>query len=184
MVLTKTVCRISCLLIILLVSGCSGITVSQDYSSARELAGLRFYAWSSEQQPRTGDARVDTPLLDSRIRSAIDNTLAARGYRQADSDHADFLVSYQYSLHQRVRGTSDHASIGFAGRHSFFGFGTGTTISDYNEGLLLIDFLDRTGRTTLWRGKGSRPIATHTEPEKLTHQINEMVHKIIDQFPP
>ncbi len=51
--------------------GCHSIQVSQDYDSSKDFSSLKTYEWQAKSQPKTGDIRVDNPLLDARIRSAI-----------------------------------------------------------------------------------------------------------------
>lgn len=172
----------------LLLAGCSSIQVSQDYQSTQLLHGLNSYAWSEAQQEKTGDIRIDTPLIDARIRTAIDETLASRGYRKVAPDRADILVAYRYLIRDRLRSDPVQTSVGFGfgnfGHYGAFGVGTGYDVSSYDEALLVIDFLDPGDGSTLWRGKGTRPVFIHTEPERMTEQINRTVHKILDQFPP
>ena len=67
----------------LLVIGCSGLEVSQDYDVNTDFSGLKLYAWKSEKQAQTGDIRVDNPLLDARIRAAVDRALTAGGLHKA-----------------------------------------------------------------------------------------------------
>ena len=35
----------------------------------------------------------------------------------------------------------------------------------------------------LWRGKGTHPVAQHWNPETKTEKINELVAKVLAQFP-
>jgi len=180
--------RILWLLSLLTLVGCSTVQVSQDYASTARLSGLRSYAWHFDSQEKTGDIRIDSPLIDFRIRAAIDATLAARGYRKVARERADFHVSYQYAIRGKVRADNVRTSFGFGfgsfSRHSAFGISSGSDISSYDEGFLVIDILDARDGATLWRGKGTRQVFIHTEPAMMTEQINETVHKILDQFPP
>ena len=183
-------CTLKGLLLFLLIMtfGCSSVRVSQDYTSTQNLAALDKYAWHYDTQEKTGDIRIDSPLINSRIRGAIDETLSARGLRKTSREQADFHVTYQYAIRGKVHSDHVQTSIGFGfgsyNRRGGFGVSTGTNVSDYDEGLLVIDFLDSRDGSTLWQGKGTRQVFIHTEPEKLTRQINETVHKILDQFPP
>jgi len=177
-----------CLLMLFAAFGCSSVQVSQDYNSKLNLTSLRTYAWHYDKQAKTGDIRIDSPLIDARIRAAIDATLIARGYRNIARDQADFHVAYQYAIRGKNQSDSVQTSIGFGfgsfGRHGGIGVSTGSDVSQYDEGLLIIDILDARDGSTLWQGKGTRQVFIHTEPERLTAQINETVHKILDQFPP
>ena len=176
------------LLLLFIITACSPVQVSQDYTPGVNLNGLRSYAWHYDQQEKTGDIRIDSPLIDTRIRAAIDETLAARGYRRTSRDQADFHVAYQYAIRGKVGANNVQTSIGFGfgtyGRHGGIGVSTGPDYSAYDEGLLIIDILDARDGSTLWRGRGTRQVFMHTEPARLTEQVNETVHKILDQFPP
>jgi hypothetical protein len=176
------------LLLLLGICGCSSVQVSQDYTSADNLNGLRSYAWHYDRQEETGDIRIDSPLIDTRIRTAIDETLRARGYRKTSREQADFHVAYQYAIRAKVRSDNVHTSVGVGfgsyGRRGAFGVSSGSDVSSYDEGLLVIDILDSRDGSTLWRGKGTRQVSMHSKPEEMTERVNEAVHKILDQFPP
>jgi hypothetical protein len=176
------------LILLFITAGCSSIRVSQDYTPGINLSSLINYAWHDDSQEKTGDIRIDSPLVDARIRSAIDATLTARGYRKTGRDRADFHVAYRYAIRSQVGANQVQTSFGFGfgsyGRHGGVGISTGPDYSSYDEGLLIIDILDSRNGSALWRGKGTRQVFIHTEPERMTEQINETVHKILDQFPP
>ena len=61
--------------------GCASIKVSQDYDLSKDFSGLKTYDWQTGTQPKTGDIRVDNPLFDDRIRSAVDRSLLEKGYQ-------------------------------------------------------------------------------------------------------
>jgi len=176
------------LFLLIVLPGCTGVRVSQDYNDGQNLAALKTYAWHYDQQEKSGDIRIDTPLIDQRVRSAIDKTLTARGYRKASRSEADFHIAYQYAIRNQLESDQPRTSIGFGfgsyGRHSSIGISTGTNVNSYDEGLLVIDILDSRDGETLWRGKGTRRVFLHSDPARVTRQINETVHKILDQFPP
>jgi hypothetical protein len=178
------------LLIILLsmaISACSSVKVSQDYDLGKPLPVLKTYRWQSEVQAKTGDVRVDNPLLNERIRRAVDRVLAQKGFKQAVAGVSDFLVSYQFSINQKIRSDDVHTGFGFGmgGRGSFGGIaiGTGNNVTQQDEGLLVIDLTDSQG-TLLWRGTGTRYLPEHSNPEKTEKIYNEFVEKILEQFPP
>ena len=180
--------KIVLILAILLFPGCSSVRVSQDYTSTTDFSGLGSYASHTGQQEKTGDLRIDNPLVNTRIREAIDATLTARGYRSTTRDRADFHVAYQYDIRGRVRSDNVQTSVAFGfgsySRRGAFGVSTGSDVSSYDEGLLIISILDSRDGATLWQGKGTRQVFIHNRPEEMTRKINETVHKILDQFPP
>lgn len=175
-------------LTILMAMGCSGITTSQDYDPATQFQSLRSFRWASPTQPKTGDARIDNPFRDSRIRSAVERRLQEKGYIQAIDRKPDFLVRYQYTLRQRLDADGTGAGFGFGigsfGRHGGIAIGTGSNVSEYDEGTLVIDFVVDESGSLLWRGSGTQRFQEYDDPEKASQAINALVEKIVDQFPP
>jgi len=86
------------LFLISLLTAC-GTTVNVDYDKQVNFASLKNFTLLPSPEIKTGDERLDSPLVDQRIRKAILATLIARGYPQVDSN-ADFSVAYQLGVRQ------------------------------------------------------------------------------------
>ena len=86
--MTKTIdMRVKAFFIFLVmaaVSGCSGITVSQDYDKATDFAALKTYAWKTDANSKRDDESELSPLIAIRIRNAIENELKAKGIELED----------------------------------------------------------------------------------------------------
>jgi hypothetical protein len=174
---------------LLVVIGCSGIQVNQDYDPATDFSGLRTYRWETPVQASTGDPRIDNPLQDARIRQAVDRNLHTKGYTLAsDNAPATFSVRYQYLLRQRIESDGTRGRVGFGigsyGRHGGIAIGTGDSVREYDEGSLIIDFWDTDRNTLLWRGNGVHRYRTYNDPNKAKRDIDQLVEKILEQFPP
>ncbi len=70
------------------------------------------------------------------------------------------------------------------GSHGTIGIRTGTQINEYDEGLLIIDFLKADSDIILWRGKSTRVVEIHSAPEKIIQDIDQTIEKMLAQFPP
>jgi hypothetical protein len=142
----------------------------------------------TESQPKTGDIRVDNPLLDDRIRSAINDALSKKGYRETSQETPDFYVVYTYQIRSKIESNNVTVGLGFGGGSvgSFgaVGIDSGGNAREYDEGLLVIDLNDASKESLLWRGMGTTPINQHTDPEENVKEINAWVEKILSQFPP
>ena len=175
-------------LIILLSIGCSGIQLSQDYDPATDFGSLKHFTWASPTQPVTGDARIDNPFRDTRIREAVNRLLQEKGYIHTSEATPDFLVRYQYTLRRRIDSEGPAGGIGFGigsyGRHGGIAIGTGNTVSEYDEGTLVIDIVDSKSDTLLWRGSGTERFMEYDDPQKTRQNIDSLVKRILDQFPP
>jgi hypothetical protein len=168
--------------------GCSGIKVSQDYDTTKNLSGLKTYSWKTEKQKKTGNVRIDNTLLDSRIRSAVDSTLQGKNFQKTSKSSPDFHIEYQYSIRSKIKSSNSQTGIGIGiGSFSHRGaisFSSGTNISEYDEGLLVIDITDPETGNLLWRGNATSIINQHVTPEKATKRITTIIEKILKQFPP
>lgn len=168
--------------------GCSGIKVSQDYDANTNLSGLKTYRWQTLKQQKTGDVRIDNPLLDSRIRTAVDNTLQIKNIQKSSTNPPDFYIGYQYSIRSKIKSSAPKSSVGVGfgsyGRRGAIGVSSGTDITEYDEGLLVIDMTEPQNGNLLWRGSATSPINQHASPEKVTRKIATIVEKVLNQFPP
>lgn len=172
----------------LVISGCSGVQVNQDYDPATNFKSLHTYRWESDVQEKTGDLRIDNPLRDARIREAVARQLTEKGFIQSADSTPSFLVRYQYTLRQKIESDGAGGGIGFGigsyGRHGGIAIGTGNTVREYDEGSLTIDFVDTASQSLLWRGTGIQRFREYDDPEKASRDINTLVEEILAQYPP
>ena len=170
--------------IALLLFGCSSVTVSQDYEIGADFSKYRSFDWVSAQQPKTGDIRVDNPLLDARIRSAVEQTLTEKGFRKETGGRSDMHVAYHLTIRSKIEGDTFRSGVGY-GRYPYWGgAGFETTIRQYDEGMLVIDIGDAAANRLIWRGTGTRRVTEKTNPEKSIRIVNQTVNEILNQFPP
>lgn len=175
------------LLSVLILVGCAGLRVNQDYEPGADFSIYTTFGWKSAVQPQTGDVRLDNPLLDGRIRKAVKRALIENGYREIDEGSANFLVEYGLTIQPKTHSPSLSigTGVGIGGRGSFGGIGVGIPVGgSYEEGVLVIDLYDtKTGRL-FWRGSGATRLNWQEGPAKTTEEINTLVDKVLAQFPP
>lgn len=179
---------LACSLLAMFILGCSGIEVSQDYNPDSDFSRLKTYAWKNKDQQKTGDIRVDSQLMDDRIRKATEKKLLEKGFRKSTGQPPDFFMIYTYSISKKIHSTPARTGMGFGyrnyGRYGTVGIRTETEIDEYDEGLLVIDFLKPDSDIILWRGKSTRIVNTHSTPEKIIQDIHQTIGKMLAQFPP
>ena len=93
-------------------TGCSTLEVSQDYDSTADFSTLKTFTWQDINQPETGDIRVDSPLIDQRIRTVITTNLALKGLAYSDVDPPDVRVAYRYTVLFKIRSTPMTTGVG------------------------------------------------------------------------
>jgi hypothetical protein len=60
----------------------------------------------------------------------------------------------------------------------------GVDVSQYDEGTLVIDFVDMAKQELVWRGIGTGAVSESPSVEERTANINNAVMQILEQFPP
>ena len=177
----------STLLLTGLLTGCSGITVSQDYDKEADFSALHTFAWKVHPDDRAYDDSEISPLVATRVRNAITNELSGKGITYTETS-PDFLIDYNLKVESRITSTNVGTTIGYgAGGYGSFGglvFSTSPDIRQYDEGTLFIDFYTADDTRLVWRGISSQIIDKHDSPDRVTKQVNLNVQKILEQFPP
>jgi hypothetical protein len=178
----------------LAIAGCSTMEVSYDYDPKAKFSGLNTYDWLDEPQKSTGDPRIDdNTILKSRVQTAVDTALAARGFRKVSSD-PDFLVAYHVSLDRQQSVQTLNSYYGYS---PGWGYGYGasyrpgywagapeTYVYEYEEGTLILDVVDPKSKELMWRGSAQDEVNFKSTPEKAQAQINEAVNGMLEHFPP
>jgi len=162
-------------------AGCSAPKIGYDYDRGTNFGQYRTYAWGSGAQVATGDRRVDSALVDARIRTAIDSQLRAKGYIASSNGSPDFFVTYHAGLKDMMKGASTQNYIGDRAH------GTFTTISDvqsYNEGTLLIDIVDAKSHQLVWQASAKADVDQSLDPKERDARVNGVVHAMLAHFPP
>ncbi|MDH3981347.1 MAG: DUF4136 domain-containing protein [Kiritimatiellaceae bacterium] len=172
-----------------LLAGCSSVSVNLDFDSTVDFSTLHTYAWQHEEQPETGNPRIDNDLNNKRIRRAIDAELQAKGFVEAEKASASFQVVYYMNFERRIDNRGGGWSIGMSkgstGRAGGVGWSSGSNVSDYEEAQLTIDIINPATEQMIWRGRGRRSVSGNsTNPEKLTARTNDAVARILKKFPP
>ena len=170
---------------VMVVAGCSSVQVSQDYDPRADLSHYASWQWKDPVQPPTGDTRVDNPLLDRRIRQAVENHLTRRNISPASGQPGLRLV-YHLAVERKIQSDTYYSSAG-VGRYYqpwYGGMGAETRIWQVDESRLTIDIHAADTGALLWRGVGVYRLKTYKTPEAAAAAIQKIVDKILEQFPP
>lgn len=138
-------------------SACSTISVNTDYNPAYDFSTLKSYAWLDNGQAPGSDARVNNALIIERVRSAVDRTLAAKGYVKTEKASPDFMVSWLGAIDKKLQvDTIEHFyspyGYGSLSRDPFWSASMPTTrVHEYEMGTLIIDILDPVQHKLIWR---------------------------------
>ena len=178
----RFVSRLLPVVALVLVLGCSSLRVSVDYDPTEDFSTYRTYTWFPREQRETGDYRVDNPLLDARIRSAVDQVLAGKGYRKVQDRSPDFFVLYYLSVEDKL----DIYTVN-RGYYDYWGYGVSlpeTRVRQYEEGTLVIDVANAKVKELTWRGVGKSRLRRNPTPKQTTQEVEQAVSEILKSFPP
>jgi hypothetical protein len=183
----------SWLMLFPLLAGCTSILVSADYDPQADFSALHSYDWLPAPRVESGEPEIQyDSLLGSRIRDAVDEQLQHKGFTP-DADGADFLVTYNVAIDQRVsvtylddlygyrRGPGWYSSRPY--RYADFP-GPGMMATEYKQGTLILDVVRASDKQLLWRGTATAEIQPQSSPEAREKRVREAVQKILEQFPP
>jgi hypothetical protein len=162
-------------------ASCSSVKVITDYDSNVDFKNYKTFAFF-----KPGIDKADISDLDKkRILRAIESELLAKGFTK--SDNPDMLVSIFTKSRERVNVNQTNFGYGFG-----FGWGwnpwimnggNNVNVSQYSEGTLFIDFIDKTKKELVWQGIGTGALRMQNR-EKKELRIKEFVKEIISRFPP
>ncbi|UCF40628.1 MAG: DUF4136 domain-containing protein [Gemmatimonadota bacterium] len=173
----------------LAVAGCSGMKIQTDYNPAAvpSMQAYQTYSWIPDTGPRE-DPELNNPILISRIESAVDAALAAKGY-QKQASGGDFQVGWFADVDQRTDYTTVNSYYGGYGWGGWYGGGMGmgtsrTTAHNWEEGTLVLVIADGKSKELVWHGSATAEVGREGSPEQRQQRINTAVEKIFANFPP
>ena len=164
--------------IMLLLAGiASAQQVKTDYDRSANFAQYKTYSW---EHVKTKDA-----LDVDRIKSAVNATLAAKGWTQVDSGGDVSIVAVEMTRDQQTLNTFYNGFGGGWGWRRFGGGGFGnatTTTETYKVGTVVVDLFDTKTKELIWRGTSSDTLSNNSD--KNIKNLNKGVEKMFKQFPP
>lgn len=161
----------SFMVVTILVAGVLAEHVSSDYDHSTHFGNYRRYSWSKVETANS--------IWDSRVKNAIDQQLAAKGWTQVSSGGDVALVAVETTRTKRQLSTFYN---GFGGwRWSGFGDAT-TTVEKYKVGTLVVDMFDASSKKLIWRATASGTLSGN--PEKNIKNLDKGVQKMFQHFPP
>ena len=169
------------LTLVILFSSCSAVKVAVDYDSKVDFKKYKTFAFY-----KTGIDKAKISDLDKkRILRAIESELSLLGL--VKSENPDMLVSIFTKSREKVDvNQNNNFGYGFGwGWNPWMGNGmnNNVNISQYTEGTLFIDFIDKEKKELVWQGVGTGALKIQNR-EKKEERIKEFVKEIVSRFPP
>ncbi len=166
--------------------GCSSFNVSSDYDPAVDFSQYGAYAWLPQPNATdTSQGPVNDGLLRQRIVRAVNAELSAKGMREvANEADASLLVTEHINVEQKLRVNTTNYGYGY-GRWGYYGAGyTDTSVDQYEQGTLIIDFIDAKSKQLVWRGMAQSRLREMATPEEREARVRAAVSAILEKYPP
>ncbi|HEX4667523.1 MAG TPA: DUF4136 domain-containing protein [Chthoniobacterales bacterium] len=171
--------------VICLFPACETVTVSTDYDRAANFGKYRTYALTPPSRGQTMSSTSEAALSD-----ALRAELNSRGLTEAPARNADLDIVRQVFAQQKTSvqewtnwGYGHHG--GWPYGYGYYGMWAGAPVSyvdvwQYQEGTLILDFVDARTKKLVFRGVGKAVIGG---PESNAGKIREAVNKIVAGYP-
>ena len=164
---------------LLLLGGCSTIQVQSLGDDSVDLSRYkRFAVMEPDSFPPTADPRVNEITM-RRINRVIEEQLVMNGFHKAPNEEADFLVASYANIEGKIDVTSYGYNYGYYGNYDGWGIND-TVLREYDQGTLVIDFIDAGNDSLIWRGWATGPVSNDPDLKRM----REAVTKILAQYPP
>jgi hypothetical protein len=157
------------LLPVLALMACASAKVSSEYDKATDFSRYQTYAWIKGME-------AANPAVEQRIKSAVDQELAARGLKKVgEAAAADLEIASHASTNVAQEVNVESYGYGYAGSWS----GNAVSVRNVDVGTLLLDVVDRSSQQLVWRGMATG-IVGHTVPQE---KVDKTVKKLLTGFP-
>lgn len=177
--------------LMLFAASCSTLEVSSNFNPKTDFSRLKTYAWLNDVDHPSSNVRVNNELVRNSVREGIEEDLAAKGFIKSEQrDTADFLVTWFGAIEQKLKVeniNNFYAPYGYGTLYRDPYWNSNPTVTKtkaYEEGSLIIDFLDPKHQALLWRGTGKDRIEAGQPPETVKRKLKESVRMILANFPP
>ena len=150
--------------------------VKHDYDPQTNFSDLKTFDWMQVPE-KTG---IDG-LVIQRVKNAVNAELKAKGLMMT-SDNPDFLIANHVGERDQVQ--VSNYGYGYGGRGYRGGYGGGMSTYAFEEGFLILDFVDAQSKKLIWRGSAKAEVTDVNTPEKSEKLINAAVKEILKNYPP
>ncbi len=167
--------------LLLAAGGCSSFTVDTDYEPGTDFR--KYTTWSWFAGPKPSGSGLDG-LTEGRIRAALESQLPKHGLAKGTEGATDLLVAYNVSVTQRLEVTPTTMYYGYGWGHGYVGSSYGGEVRTYDEGTLIVDFIDAKTKSLIWRGTARGTVYRESSPEERQARIQEAIAGILERYPP
>ena len=172
----------------LLASCSSGPQIQSDYDHTVDFSQYKTYGFFN---PLGIENPSYSSIYGSIFRDAISKELESRGYRQSDNPDLMVNVSARMQDKTKVTTTSDPYMgggyygyrRGHYGAWGGYGYGTQTHVSNYTEGTVNVDIVDRNLKRMVWEGVAVGRLKENNTSEQTRANIYSGITEMFSAYP-
>jgi len=162
--------------LLMLLSCSSELRVYSDFDRSVSIQRLTNYDWLPVRQIESrNNPALFNELTDKRIKTAVENQLKEKGYVRSEAS-PQMIVHYHIVVENKASIATEPLGYNYGRYWLDKEFDT----YRYNEGTLIIDFMDSRNCDLIWRGWAISILDEEAISEDL---INKAVAKIFKKFP-
>ena len=177
----KRVLKILAAFLVVALPGCSTMQVNYDYDPQTDFSSMNTFDW----HPVPPGENLNQMVV-KQVRSEVAQQLEEKGLR-GSTEKPDFLIVIYGGRVSKVDIVDWGYSYGGPGRYERYGpYSTSRRIDvqEYEEGTLLLDFVDTDTKGLIWRSMATDALDAQATPKDREKQIQEAVTKILAKYPP
>lgn len=188
-------CALATAFVVVGAVGCAtgGVSVRTALAPDANLSTERTYRFLPMRTNRTDENAVaaGNPMLENSItgrevRQDIARDMERRGYTHVRDNGSDLTVAYYIGAKNRLQVTDYDYGYPFWGWRGWrwgpaWGAWPAREVTEYEEGTVIIDVLDGTGKKLLWRGVGKSEVPD--DPQDYAKALHQSVSAIMRQYP-
>jgi hypothetical protein len=173
---------------LLLASCASKPNINTDYDHTVDFSQYKTYAFFN---PMGIENPNYSSIYGSIFREAISKEMESRGYTK--SDNPDLLINVSGRLQDKTRVTTTSDPYmsgnyygyrrGMYGAWGGYGYGTTTNVSNYTEGTVNVDMVDRVQKRMVWEGVAVGRVNEKRSNEETRKNINAGIQEMFSAYP-
>ena len=165
------------LLFLFLLLSCASAKVITDYNEDTNFSKYKFFDFYEDNGENLNEfdiKRITDAIYDHFINSDL-----------SQSKTPDFFIYFDTKINENVSRNTIGIGVGSGSRNGGFGISGGIPIGGkkVNE-QLIIKFIDSKTNLLFWEGSFSDVVKQNRKPEERKKQLEKVVLKILNEFPP
>ncbi|MCE1229051.1 MAG: DUF4136 domain-containing protein [Firmicutes bacterium] len=184
-ILTMTLASVA----LVFLTACGRAEIKYDFDSRANFAAYKTFDWMSAPKRVKGNvANSDNPLMDRRVKAAIEKDLVSKGFRLENNSDPDFLITYYPIYKERRYRTATRIGMGW-GYRPWWGprMGVSTVVSQnhsYTEGTIVVEIVDFRTNQLVWHGAAVGAMTGNETGEEAEALVSSEVARLLAGFPP